>query len=198
MIRGSVNRDEWLCILHWNTRVVMMPTLSSQPPVPLVKQSQCLNLEHFLLYLISYDITWPGANFTVPAQSLVGRGDRANMSFKHYKVGILTLHSQCTFATGLNNSIGPTARYCPKWTSGNHICGPKMPAKLVFWKFGQQTFFVRQPAAHCTPYAISILRDVLSLSVESTFVYGHNDLISIVFWLCDQLIIEPWYESSMA
>ena len=43
-------------------------------------------------------------------------------------------------AAGLNNSIGPIARNCPKWPSGNHICGPKLPAKLVFWKFGQQTF----------------------------------------------------------
>ena len=41
---------------------------------------------------------------------------------------------------GLNNSIGPIARNCPKWPSGNHICGPKLPTKLVFWKFGQQTF----------------------------------------------------------
>ena len=42
--------------------------------------------------------------------------------------------------TGLNNSIGPIAQNCPKWPSGNHICGPKLPAKLLFWKFGQQTF----------------------------------------------------------
>ena len=42
--------------------------------------------------------------------------------------------------SGLNNSIGPIARNCPNWPSGNHICGPKLPAKLLFWKFGQQTF----------------------------------------------------------
>ena len=39
--------------------------------------------------------------------------------------------------SGLKNSIGPIARYCPKWPSGNRIWGPKLPAKLVFWKFGQ-------------------------------------------------------------
>ena len=39
-------------------------------------------------------------------------------------------------ATSLNNSIGPIARNCPKWPSGNHICGPKLPAKLIFWQFG--------------------------------------------------------------
>ena len=42
--------------------------------------------------------------------------------------------------TGLNNSIGPIARNCPKWPSGNRICRLKLPAKLVLWKFGQQTF----------------------------------------------------------
>ena len=41
---------------------------------------------------------------------------------------------------GLNNSIGPIARNCPKWPSGNRICGLKLPAKLVFWQFGQQAF----------------------------------------------------------
>ena len=99
--------------------------------------------------------------------------------------------------SGINNSICPIARNCPQWPSGNHICGPKLPAKLVFWKFGQQTFSCVNQLLTAHPMR-SRFWGVLSLSVESTFVYGLNDLISIVFWLYDQLIIEPCYESSMA
>ena len=47
--------------------------------------------------------------------------------------------------TGLNNSIGPIARNCPKRPSGNNIYWPKLPAKPVFWKFGQQTFSCVNP-----------------------------------------------------
>ena len=49
------------------------------------------------------------------------------------------MHSQ-PWKSSLNNSIGPIARNCLKWPSGNPICWPKWPAKLVFWKPGKQTF----------------------------------------------------------
>ena len=99
--------------------------------------------------------------------------------------------------SGLINSIGPIARNCPKWPSGNHICGPKLPAKLAFWKFEQETFScVNQLLTHCTPYALLILRGVL----QSDCYLVLNQLLFMVsmilsplqlIWLYDQLIIEP-------
>ena len=83
-------------------------------------------------------------------------------------------------------------------TIGQPYLWAEVARQTCILKIRATNVFVRQPTAHCTPYAISILRGVLSLSVESTFVYGLNDLISIAFWLYDQLIIEPWYKSSMA
>ena len=85
---------------------------------------------------------------------------------------------------GLNNSIGPIARNCPKWPSGNHICGPKLPAKLSFWKFGQQTFSCVKQLLIAHPMCSLILRGVLesnSFGFESTFVHCLNDRIFIVF-----------------
>ena len=86
--------------------------------------------------------------------------------------------------SGLNNSIGPIARNCPKWPSGNHICGPKLPAKLSFWKFGQQTFSCVKQLLIAHPMCSLILRGVLesnSFGFESTFVDCLNDLIFTVF-----------------
>ena len=34
----------------------------------------------------------------------------------------------------------PDCLELPEMTSSNHICGPKVPAKIVFWNFWQQTF----------------------------------------------------------
>ena len=104
---------------------------------------------------------------------------------------------------GLNNPIGPIARNFPKWPSGNHICGPKLPAKLVFWKFGQQTFScVNQLLNHCTPYTLLILRGVLQSDCHSVlnqvlFMIPTISSPLYLVWLYGQLIIEPWYESSM-
>ena len=108
-----------------------------------------------------------------------------------------------TTTAGLNNPIGPIARNCPKWPSGNHICGPKLPAKLVFWKFGQQTFScVNQLLNHCTPYTLLILRGVLQSDchlVLNQVLFMIPTISSPLYlvWLYGQLIIEPWYESSM-
>ena len=38
---------------------------------------------------------------------------------------------------GLNNSIGPIARDCPKWPSGKCICVLSCPPNLDGWTFGQ-------------------------------------------------------------
>ena len=102
-----------------------------------------------------------------------------------------------SITAGLNNSIGPIARNCPKWPPGNHICGPKLPAKLAFKKFGQQTFScVHQLLTQCAPYALLILRDV----VQSDCYLVLNQLLFMIsmilsplhlIWLYDQLIIEP-------
>ena len=105
--------------------------------------------------------------------------------------------------SGLNNSIGPIALNCPKWPSGNHICGPKLPAKLVFWKFGQQTFScANHCSTHCTPYALFILRGVVQSDChlvlnQLLFMISMISFPLYLIWFYDQLIIEPWYESSM-
>ena len=57
--------------------------------------------------------------------------------------------SQLFNNTGRNNSIGLMAQNCLKWSSGNRICGSKLPTKLVF---------LRHTAVHCAPYVILILR----------------------------------------
>ena len=76
---------------------------------------------------------------------------------------------------GLNNSIGPIVRNCPKWPSGNRICGPKFPAKLVSWKFGQQML-------HTLCIFFILRRNLQSdCQVQSISVYDLNDLISVVF-----------------
>ena len=43
---------------------------------------------------------------------------------------------------GLNNSIGPIARNCPKWPSGNGIYVRSCPPNLCGWTFGQPIFSV--------------------------------------------------------
>ena len=55
---------------------------------------------------------------------------------------------------GLNNSIGPIARNCPKWPSGNRICGPKLPVKLLILKIrATQTFSViKQPTLYALEF----------------------------------------------
>ena len=60
-------------------------------------------------------------------------------------------------------------------TLGNHICGPKLPAKLVFWNFGQQTF----------SYALLILRGV-SNEDNTTFI------IHVIFFRgCVPVVVVP-------
>ena len=49
--------------------------------------------------------------------------------------------------SGLNNSIGPIARDCPKWPSGNCICVRSCPPNLCGWIFGQPIFFLYQTTA---------------------------------------------------
>ena len=53
--------------------------------------------------------------------------------------------------SGLNNSIGPIARNCP---SGNRICGPKLPVKLLILKVrATQTFSViKQPTLYALEF----------------------------------------------
>ena len=40
----------------------------------------------------------------------------------------------------LNNSMGPMARNCPKWPSGNRICGRSCPPNLYFDNSGNKRF----------------------------------------------------------
>ena len=54
---------------------------------------------------------------------------------------ILTMWLPGLPLAGLNNSIGPIARDCPKWPSGNGICVRSCPPNLCGWIFGQPIFF---------------------------------------------------------
>ena len=55
-------------------------------------------------------------------------------------------HYLCSFS-GLNNSIGPIARDCPKWPSGDCIYVRSCPPNLCGWIFGQPIFFLYQTTA---------------------------------------------------
>ena len=61
-----------------------------------------------------------------------------------------------TSLTGLNNSIGPIPRDCPKWPSGNDISLRSCPPYLYSWIFGQLfgPLFVCQITGHYPPAAI--------------------------------------------
>ena len=98
---------------------------------------------------------------------------------------------------GLNNSIGPIARNCPKWPSGNRICGLKLPAKLVFWKVGQQTFCCIKQLLTAHPMLSWFWEVICKVTVK----FNHYlFIISIIpsplysIWLYDQLGIAPWFE----
>ena len=91
-----------------------------------------------------------------------------------------------SISSGLNNSIGPIARNCPKWPSGNGIYVRSCPPNLCGWIFGQPIFFLCQTIAHYPP--IMILRK--NICVDSV-----HDLISTVFSLLYTWIISSLYWS---
>ena len=71
-------------------------------------------------------------------------------------------------------------------TVGQSYLWTEVARQTFILKIRATNVFLRQTAAHCTPYAILILRGVLesnSFGVESTFVHGLNDLIFTVFGL---------------
>ena len=81
--------------------------------------------------------------------------------------------------SGLNNSIGPIAWNCPKWrwttVFVGRSCRPKLPAKLVFWNFGQQML----------SHALLILRGV-SNEDNTTFI-----IVVIFFRGCVPEVVVP-------
>ena len=101
---------------------------------------------------------------------------------------------------GLNNSIGPIAWNCPKWPSGNHICGPTLPAKLAIWKFGQQTVScVKQLIiAHAMrSWFWEVICKVTVMFNHFLFMISMISSPLYSLWLHDQLSIAPWFELSM-
>ena len=101
---------------------------------------------------------------------------------------------------GLNNSIGPIARNCSKWLSGNRICGPKLPAKLVFWKFWQQTFFCIKHQLTVHPMRSWFWEVICKVTIKvNQFLFVISMISSPLYsiWLYDQLGITPWFELSM-
>ena len=106
---------------------------------------------------------------------------------------------------GLNNSIGPIARNCPKlpeMTVGQPHLSAEIARKTCIMKIRATNVFLRQTAAHCTSYALWILRGVLQSEChlvlnQLLFVVAMISSPLYLVWLYDQLSIEPWYESSM-
>ena len=71
-------------------------------------------------------------------------------------------------------------------TVGQSYLWAKVARQTSIFKIRATNVFLRQTAAHCTPYALLNLRGVLesdSFGVESTFVHGLKDLIFTVFGL---------------
>ena len=71
-------------------------------------------------------------------------------------------------------------------TVGQSYLWAEVARQTFILKIRATNVFLRQTAAHRTPYALLILRGVLesnSFDVESTFVHGLNDLIFTVFGL---------------
>ena len=129
------------------------------------------------LYHQSYCYCWWSRQILLPTLSslLVVGMVNAWQQYNTQSIWVMVLTFNCCdssvyilvcILSGLNNSIGPIARNYPKWPSSNHICGPKLPAKLVFWKFGQQTFScINQLLTHCTPYALLIWEGFCKVTV---------------------------------
>ena len=86
--------------------------------------------------------------------------------------------------TGLNNSIGPIARDCPKWPSGKSICVLSCPPNLDGWTFGQPIFSVpnyRSPSTRGALY--------FEWFNKLIFVLNNRDLYQFCPWSHIQLIV---------
>ena len=93
---------------------------------------------------------------------------------------------------GLNNSIGPIARNCPKWPSSNRIYGLKLPAKLVFWKFGQQTFSCVKQLLTAHSIRSWFWEVICKVTVKLLFIISMISSPLSSIWLYDKLGITPW------
>ena len=71
-----------------------------------------------------------------------------SLPIKYWDICYKRLKENIKALPGLNNSIGPIARDCPKWPSGNGICVRSCLPNLCGWTFGQP-FFLCQASAHC-------------------------------------------------
>ena len=88
----------------------------------------------------------------------------------------------------------------PEMAVGQPYLWAKVARQTYILKFGQQTFFLRQTAAHCTPYELLILRCIWKVIVKLNQLLFIIPLISYPLysiWLYDQLGIEPWFEPPM-
>ena len=92
--------------------------------------------------------------------------------------------TQTCFYPGLNNSIGPIARDCPKWPSGKSICVLSCPPDLDGWTFGQPIFSVPN---YRSPSTLGAL--YFEWFHKLIFVSNNRDLYQFCPWSHIQLIV---------
>ena len=95
----------------------------------------------------------------------------------------------------LKNSIGPIARNCRNDHRATIFVG-----QTCILKIRATNVFLCQLAAHCTPYALLILRGVLQSACHlmlnlPLFTMSMISYLLYLVWFYDHLIIEPWYDS---
>ena len=84
--------------------------------------------------------------------------------------------------SGLNNSIGPIARNCPKCPSGNSIRIWSCPPNLYSWTFGQPIFFLCQLQLTARPW-----RSLNLIVLQNYFRIGQLWYVSILSMISDPL-----------
>ena len=78
--------------------------------------------------------------------------------------------------------------------------GRSCPAKLVFWKFGQQTFFCIKHQLSVHPMRSWVWEVICKVTIKvNQFLFVISMISSPLYsiWLYDQLGITPWFELSM-
>ena len=164
MCKLHLNYRFILCVKNelakrWDNRISTRPSPFIYIWFPYSRMMDCRKYDHdYHLHLYCTNLFQSEAIFQIEA--LNKKSSVVSIWIFHYR-GVILLEVRCAAnilpcsqtnmaslnldllqGSGLNNSIGPIARDCPKWPSGNGICVRSCPPNLCGWIFGQPIFSV--------------------------------------------------------